>query len=99
VYSKFGSKNRQGGFSSLNLTNKVVCQYECITETTRCHVKILDKYFQAIPAEAREKDNAFSLKPLSIVPKDPSKLWFFNVPIGRNLLDRMLKKCVNKQVY
>jgi len=53
VYSKFGSKNRQGGFSSLNLSNKVVCQYECIPETTRCHVKILDKYFQAIPAEGK----------------------------------------------
>jgi len=26
------------------------------------------------------------------VPKDPSKPWFSNVPIGRNLLDCMLKE-------
>ena len=37
VYCEFGSKNRQGGVSSLNLQNKVVRQYENITESGVCH--------------------------------------------------------------
>ena len=52
VYSEHGSKNRQGGFNALNLSNKIVCQYECMSESVRCHVKILDKYLQVVPAAA-----------------------------------------------
>ena len=35
VYSECGSKNFQGGFNSLNLDNKVVCQYESTPENDR----------------------------------------------------------------
>ena len=87
MYSEHGSKNRQGGFNSLNLSNKVICQYECMSESVRCHVKILDKYLQVVPAAARESNNAFYLKPLDKVPTDPSKPWFANAPVGRNCLD------------
>ena len=52
MYSEYGSKNRHGGFNSLNLSNKIVCQYECMSESVRCHVKILDKYLQVVPAAA-----------------------------------------------
>ena len=74
VYSEHGSKNRHGGCNSLNLSNKIVCQYECMSESVSCHVKILDKYLQVVPAAARKSDNAFCLKPLDKVPTDPSKL-------------------------
>ena len=92
VYSEHGSKNRQGGFNSLNLSNKVVCQYECLSESVRCHVKILDEYLQVVPAAARKSNNAFYLKPLDKVPTNPSKPWFTNIPVGRNHLDSMLKE-------
>ena len=38
VYCEFGSKNKQGGYTSLNLQNKIVRQHESISP--RCHVKI-----------------------------------------------------------
>ena len=56
VYCEFGSKNWQGGVSSLNLQNKVVCQYEKITESVVCHVKVLDKYLEVPSPEAVHKD-------------------------------------------
>ena len=49
VYTERGSKNNQGGFASLNQTNKVVRQYEVDKE--RCHVKILDRYLRVLPHE------------------------------------------------
>ena len=41
ISTEFGSKNNQGGLTSLNLKNKVVQQYEC--DSKQCHVKIFDK--------------------------------------------------------
>ena len=76
----------------LNLNDKVVCQYESMSQSVRCHVKILDKYLQVVTAAAQESNNAFYLKPLDKVPTDPSKPWFANVPVGRNRLDCMLKE-------
>ena len=56
AYCEFGSKNHQGGLSSLNLQNKAVRQYENTTESGVCHVKILDRYLQVLPSEAPDKD-------------------------------------------
>lgn len=89
VYYEFGSKNRQGGFNSLNSDNKSVRQYEN-TSGAICHVKILDKYLQKIPDEAKSADN-FYLTPLAVLPSDPAKPWFTKVPVGRNTLNKMLK--------
>ena len=91
VYSEFGSKNFQGGFNSLNLDNKVVYQYESTPENNRCHVKILDKYFQVVPQETKESDSDFYLRPIEKLPSDPSMPWFTSVPVGKNRLDCMLK--------
>jgi len=52
VYQEFGSKNRQGNFSSLNLHNKIIRQHQNATNPERCHVRILDKYLSKIPKEA-----------------------------------------------
>ena len=89
VYQEFGSKNNQGGFSSLNLQNKVVKQHE--SSSSRCHVKILDKYLQVLPAEAVDKD-VFYLKPLASVPPNPDAPWFSSTPIGKNKLNVMVKE-------
>ena len=93
VYTEYGSKNNQGGFSSLNLSNKIVHQYEVDSE--RCHVKILDLYLQKLPSDAKEKD-VFYLRPLPTVPSDPSQPWFTSTPVGKNTLNNMMKQmCQN----
>jgi len=93
VYTECGSKNNQGGFASLEQTNKVVRQHE--VEQERCHVKILDKYLQVLSPESKESDG-FYFKALSEVPSDPSMPWFTNVPVGKNTLGAMMKKmCAN----
>ena len=93
VYTERGSKNNEGGFASLNQTNKVVRQYEVDKE--RCHVKILDRYLRVLPHESNESD-VFYLKPFAKVPSDPSMPWFTNVPVGKNTLGTMMKKMCQK---
>ena len=56
-----------------------------------CHVAILDKYLQKIPAEAINKD-VFYLTPLQKVPIDQAKPWFKVVPVVKNRLNAMLKE-------
>jgi len=67
VYTEHGSKNNQGGMSSLNQENKIVHQYEVDSE--RCYVKILDLYLQKPPSNTIDND-VFYLKP---VPSNPLK--------------------------
>ena len=94
MYQEFGSKNRQGNFSSLNLQNKIVRQHQNTTNPERCHVQILDKYLSKIPKEAQAKD-VFYLTSLLNKPKDPSKPWYSATPVGRNQFNSMLKEmCV-----
>ena len=91
TYTEFGSKNRQGGVRSLNLENKVVKQFENEANPQRCHVKILDKYLDLIPAEAKDSD-VFYLTPLSKKPDELGKPWFTCTPVGRNRLNAMMKE-------
>lgn len=91
IYREFGSKNHQGGFNSLNVQNKVVKQYENTANPERCHVKLLDKYFEVLPKEAQDND-AFYLTPLSKKPSDTLKPWYSKTPVGRNRLNTMLKE-------
>jgi len=48
---------------------KVVGQYEI--DSPRCHVKILDKYLNALPEDAASSDVLY-LKPLLKLPSDPN---------------------------
>ena len=48
TYREFGSKSQQGDFSSLNSDNKVVKQYENVSGSGPCHVKILDIYLSKL---------------------------------------------------
>jgi len=82
IYHEFGSKNRQGGFNNLNVENKVVRQFENTTGSGVCHVKILDKYLEKIPQEAKQADVFYlTPKPVSYTT-DPSQPWFSKVPVG-----------------
>ena len=81
-------KNRQGGLASLNRENKVVCQHEITTGKGVCHVAILDKYLQKIPASARDSDNFYFQK----TPVDQDKPWFKTVHVGKNRLNAMVKE-------
>ena len=90
VYTECASKNRTGGLAQLRVKNKVV-PIDAVAEAgTRCHVYVLDCYFEKIPKEAIEKDN-FYLSPVAKV-KDQSKPWFTTVPVGRNALAKMVKE-------
>lgn len=89
-YHEFGSKNRQGGFNSLNVENKVVRQFENASGSGVCHVRILDKYLEKIPPDAKEAD-VFYLTPVCKIT-DLSKPWFTKVPVGKNRLNSMMKE-------
>ena len=58
VYVEHGSKNTQGGLASLNQKkSKTVKQYEI--ESPRCHVKILDMYFEVLSHDLLENDTFY----------------------------------------
>lgn len=83
--------NHQGGFNSLIVKNKVVKQYENMSNP----VKMLDKDFEFLPKEARCNDVSY-LTPLSKMPTEPGKSWFTKTPVGRNCLNWMLKEMCKK---
>ena len=89
-YHEFGSKNRQGGFNNLNVDNKVVRQFKNTSGSGVCHVRILDKYLENIPPDAKEAD-VFYLTPVCKVT-DLSKPWFTKVPVEKNWLKSMMKE-------
>jgi len=96
VYTEFGSKNRQGGFNSLNRDNKIVRQYQNLSDGGVCHVQILDTYFSKLPSQAKEND-VFYLTPNKLA--DKTKPWYSLVPVGRNRLGSMLKDmCVEARI-
>ena len=51
IYTQFGSKNRQGGFNSFHIENKVVRQYQNLSRSGPCDVQILDTYFSKLPPQ------------------------------------------------
>ena len=74
----------------LNQRNKTVKQYE--TKSEHCHVKILDKYLEALPHDAIKWSDTFYLQPNSNVSNESSVSWFKNTPVGRNTLSTTIKK-------
>ena len=69
VYSEFGSKNNQGGLGSLNQSSQTVRQYA--SDSERCHVRILEIYFNLLPHNAAANDT-FYLQPLCNTPTNAS---------------------------
>ena len=50
----------------------------------KCVVKILDKYLQILPVEARYSD-VFNIKSLKSYPPNPDTPWFASIPIKNKL--------------
>ena len=80
TYREFGSKNCQGGFSSLNSSG-----------SGPCHVKILDIYLSKLPTKAREND-VFYLTPLPKRLLNGTKPWYTITSVGKNKLNGLLKE-------
>ena len=87
TYTENCSKNRAGGFNQLNVPNKVVHQYQDLGAGERCHVYILDTYLAKLPPNAEDMD-IFYLHPNQ---NSAAKVWYASVPIGKNILSKMLK--------
>ena len=90
TYTELVSKNRRGGVGQLDLSHKVVYQFQDDSLGERCHVFILDKYYSKLPASASDQD-IFYLRPVTKVPDNPAVPWFTSVPIGKNTLSKMVK--------
>ena len=87
LYRENSSKNRKGGLKELRLEHKSVVIVANPDVGVRCHVYLLDLYISKLPPEAVAKD-LFYCRPLQFAPVD--KPWFIPVPIGRNLLAKMM---------
>ena len=86
IYTENSSKNRCGGLKQIRLQNKTVPIIAVPESQSRCHVYLLDKYFQKLPPKAIEKDNFY------VQPATSGKQWFTARPIGRNMLSKMVKE-------
>ena len=91
LYHENVSKNTNGSFKKLHFKPKIVPLYACPEAGDRCPVTILDEYINRLPVYAHEQD-LFYLHPLPNVPGDPSLPWFAKVPVGRDSLNKAVKK-------
>ena len=98
VYTKNGSKNRNGGINQRRVENKVVPVFPCPESGVQCHFTILQKYIGKLPPVAFQKD-WFYMKPLGdSVATDPSKPWYAAQPCGENKLGEWLSQCSLRSV-
>ena len=85
TFTQNGSKNHQGGFGTLNDSNKVVTIYSTLVgnsgELFR-DVYLLDFYFSKFPKPPLEMDFLY-LQPKPQKPSDPKEPWFYAHPIGK----------------
>ena len=86
-YVELISKNNQHRFKDIHMKNKTVKVY-AIVGSDRCYVKMLDFYLSKLTEEPK----SFYLRPLKDCPKDDTKPWYVNMPVGVNTLKSMLPK-------
>ena len=55
----------------------------------RCHLRLLNLYMKKVPKDTLGKD-AFYLCPLGKVSDAPGSVWYTSVPLGKNMLRKML---------
>lgn len=87
VYTEHGSKNRTGSCHQVHLDNKEVVHYANASLGDRCFVSMVEMYLSKLPQKAIEKD-LFYCKPAKNFEKG---VWYYDSPIGHNLLARKLK--------
>ena len=98
VYTENSSKNRPGGFGQLKVQHKSVTIVANPNVGERCHVFLLDKYISKLPVDAIEKDLLYC-RPLSIITKEENMPWYTAVPVGKNLLTKMVPEmCQEAQI-
>ena len=90
TYYENVSKNHNGSFAQLHVQSKVVPLYENPDLGDRCPVFILDKYISRLPAKAKA-DDIFYARPLDRIPMETDTPWYSAVPIGKNMLQNMVK--------
>ena len=83
------SKNRPGGVDQVKLDHKSVTIVANSSVGEMCPVFILDKYISKLPNAAIEKE-LFYCRPLPSIPKDVNDPWYVAVPIGKNVLAKMV---------
>jgi hypothetical protein len=91
AYIEHGSKNRSGGLSQLNVTNKVV---ECVAlpeNRPKCLVYLLDVYLSKLPPFAFEKGILYCRPKVKFPPNDAS-FWYECAPVGKNKLASMVSE-------
>ena len=83
-YTDFGSKTNRGGLKHMKVENKVIRQYENISDEEHCIVNIFMKYFTYLPSSGGN----FYFRPL---PSDTSGVpRFGKQPVGRNKLAQII---------
>ena len=95
TYTENTSKNQGGGLLQLDVSHKIVHQFENSDLGERCHVFLLDKYLAKLPESAIEQD-IFYLRPLAKITKEENVPWFSSVPVGKNALSKMVQEMCSK---
>lgn len=90
IYYENVSKNHNGSFKQLHVKSKVVPLFACPEAGDRCTVRILDSYISKLPQDAITQD-LFYVRPLEIVPTNPSSPWYSSVAVGKNTLNQKAK--------
>ena len=89
VYSEKSSKNRQGGLYQAKMDHKTVTIVAKPEVKECCPVYLLDLYISKLPKGVVDND-LFYCKPMASARLDDSCPWYFNVPIGKNTLSKMV---------
>lgn len=88
VYCERSLKNRQGGLNQTKLEHKTVTIVANPKAGNRCCVFLLDLYINKLSPSA--ETDLFYCKPMASAPMDDSSPWFFNIPVGKNMLSKMV---------
>ena len=89
VYTKHGSKNRNGGFYQLHAENKVVLIFKNPEAGCTCLVLLLDLYIEKLPPIAKSQD-LFCCRSLQKYDSERGP-WYSNQPRGKHYLSEMVK--------
>ena len=88
VYTEHGSKNRNGGFYQLHVSNKSVPIFKNPAASESCLISLLDQYLSKLPQAAKEMD-IFYCRPL--VKNEDNGPWYSKQPRGKHVLNEMVK--------
>ena len=62
-----------------------------LIQAIRCHVRVLDRYFQVLPHGTILNDESY-LQPLGQVSSNPSQPWFKMTPVGKKTPGTMVRR-------